>query len=190
MCSSMSMLNEGFSVMLGTSSRDSSSPGESWTVDNMKLFVKCPSIPCLSSPLTAVPASWVCWPCAWPAAARCPTPGSRGRTRRWPWRCPGPWIHVPQTLSLWSSQVTWDNLSRPPRRLRWSGPSLPPTAAPRRRPGAPPPPPPSRCGSTGSSLQWPRWDVRIWCSFAIRPMIRRWILQTANFVQTDRWLDI
>ena len=41
MCSSMSMLNEGFSVMLGTSSRDSSSPGESWTEDNVKLFVKC-----------------------------------------------------------------------------------------------------------------------------------------------------
>ena len=44
------MLNEGFSVMLGTSSRDSSSPGESWTVDNMKLVVKMSRVQQVSLP--------------------------------------------------------------------------------------------------------------------------------------------
>ena len=64
------MLNEGFSVMLGTSSRDSSSPGESWTVDNMKLFVKCPSIPSLPQ------LTFNCCPCFLSLLALCLTSSS------------------------------------------------------------------------------------------------------------------
>ena len=87
--------------MLGTSSRDSSSPGESWTEDNVKLFVKClstsnPPPPSHASAhlqlLSLLPESAGPVPDQQQRDAR--HQGHEGEPRRWPWRCQGPWTQA------------------------------------------------------------------------------------------------